>query len=367
MLVPVSIISGSKSVMAESYRKYDQSDLTNPIAELDASCCDGTGTHYSARLLPTTQHHWYYTWSAKLECGKFSSSTPGFFEQSDPTAFWYHPTSAECATETHVGNVTLTASFTVPTSIKYVVDKYDYVCTDSAGSPTTTVYAYQCRFETHLDWFPYSAEAQMIGSSSKDVISNPAPQNLTALLYSKFLPSQIANGTAVLSSPSLPDFSKWNGTVYWQTDAQDAVSPITGQHYPSTSVTDLNFNLTTRTLTLGITGNSGKQGFINVVIPKQLLTGPFNATLDGKTLPIITTPENNDTIVTAPELHYSSHVLTITGATSPTFDYVATSLNSGSVSAGATPTPEFPLPALSLVGAIAIVIVVARRKLRLIG
>ncbi|MEO9320837.1 MAG: hypothetical protein ABI361_09205 [Nitrososphaera sp.] len=351
--------------MADSYRKYDQSDLTNPIAELDATCCDGTGTHYSARLLPTTQHQWQYVWGAKLECGEFSSSTPGLDENSDPTAFWYHPTPAECTTETHTGNVTLTAIFTVPTNIRHVFDQYAYVCTDSAGSPAATVYAYQCSFERHFDTAPIMGES-LVFSSSHVVISNP-PQNLTAVLYSKFLPSQIANGMAVLSSPSLPDFSKWNGTVYWQTDAQDAVSPITGQHYPSTSVTDLNFNVTTRTLTLGINGTSGKHGFINVVIPKQLLTGPFNATLDGKTFPIITTPENNDTIVTAPELHYSSHILTITGATSPTFDNAIASLNSGSVSAGATPTPEFPLPALALVGAIAVVIVVARRKLRLIG
>lgn len=157
---------------------------------------------------------------------------------------------------------------------------------------------------------------------------------------------------AQIAFPLIPSVSKDQSAVEWQTDLQYATSPITGESYPTTSVTGFSFNATTHSMLFNITGTSSNQGFINILVPGQLLSGPFKATFDGNSIPISTTAQGNDTVVQA-SIHYSSHVLNVTGSSSPALDNAVIVMpgqsqagtSAGGSTSGPTPTPEFPFPA----------------------
>jgi len=348
--------------------------LTNPILSLNAKCCDGTGTDFSANMLQDSQVHWSITWSASVECGEFN-----VVSTSPPHAFWYHPTPQLCKTDTHTGTVSLIASYFSSITNSYgasVLNEDRYTCTDSIGSPSDVVSGDSCTFQRTFWMKPtFVLGGDSILSTEtlpKPINANPPSSQSSPSSSST---SSVANGVAQIAFPLIPSVSKDQSAVEWQTDRQYATSPITGESYPTTSVTGFNFNSTTHSMLFNITGTSSNQGFINILVPGQLLSGPFKATFDGNSIPISTTAQGNDTIIQT-TLHYSTHVLNVTGTSSPALDNAvivipgenstsSTTIGNPS-SSGPTPTPEFPFPAtigLMMAAVFSIVIFISRKRM----
>ena len=259
-----------------------------------------------------------------------------------------------------------------------------YRCTDSAGSPSNVVPGDSCTFERMFDYQPELGPI-FVGNDLTGHLSKPQkpidvnPPSSSGQSSSSSSSSQSAGsavyGMSQLSFPFLSNIPQSVGTVEWQTDPQSATSPLTGESYTTTSVTGFNFNSTTHSMLFNITGTSSNQGFINILVPGQLLSGPFKATFDGNSIPISTTAQGNDTIIQT-TLHYSTHVLNVTGTSSPALDNAvivipgenstsSTTIGNPS-SSGPTPTPEFPFPAtigLMMAAVFSIVIFISRKRM----
>jgi hypothetical protein len=385
MVFPVIASEKAMAQSSDSGNASQQPVYANPILSLNAKCCDGFGTDYTATLLQDTTIDWSYIWASSLECGTFN-----VISHNPPHAFWSHPTPDQCTTDTHSGTVTLSAYHLsrVPNSHgnyyghgHYNVDIYR--CTDSAGSPSNVVPGDSCTFERMLDYQPTVSE--FLGQNLTSYLEHPPKLIITngnqpssAGQLSPSSPASTSStvyGMVSMWFPFSASIPQETGTVEWQTDQQFAISPITGESYPTTSVTGFSFNATTHSMLFNITGTSSKQGFINILVPGQLLTGPFNATYDGNPIPITTAAQGNDTIIQT-TLHYSTHVLNITGTSSPALDdavFVIPGENSTSSttignpsSSGPTPTPEFPFPAimgLMMAAVFSIVIFISRKRM----
>jgi hypothetical protein len=372
MVFPVIASENALAQSSDSGNASQQPVLANPILSLNAKCCDGYGTDYSATLLQGTQVKWDYDWVARVECGHFE-----VLSYNPPHAFWHHPTPWQCDTDTHEGDVTLLAFafFDDNTHTSFHISVDTYTCTDPNGSPSNVVPGDSCTFKREI----FSRPDSVISENSVFAVKTlPKPINANTS-SSPGQPSantgNVVNGMAQLTFPLIPSISNATGTVEWQTDQQFATSPITGESYPTTSVTGFDFNAATHSMLFNITGTSSSKGFINILVPGQLLSGPFKATYDGNPIPISTTAQGNDTVIQT-TLHYSTHVLNVTGTSSPALDnavFVIPGENSTSSttignpsSSGPTPTPEFPFPAimgLMVAAVFSMVIFISRKRM----
>ncbi len=97
MVFPVIASEKAMAQSSDSGNASQQPVYANPILSLNAKCCDGFGTDYTATLLQDTTIDWSYIWASSLECGTFN-----VISDNPPHAFWSHPTPDQCTTDTQV-------------------------------------------------------------------------------------------------------------------------------------------------------------------------------------------------------------------------------------------------------------------------
>jgi hypothetical protein len=94
----------------------------------------------------------------------------------------------------------------------------------------------------------------------------------------------------------------WNGMAY----SVDTVS--------NSTITDLSFKETLKTLTFNVTGANGTMGFCRVTIPLSLMSGEWTVTVNGKSISYSATTYGNYTYIYF-TYHHSTETIQITSTT----------------------------------------------------
>jgi parallel beta-helix repeat protein len=94
----------------------------------------------------------------------------------------------------------------------------------------------------------------------------------------------------------------WNGTAY-------SVNTVS-----NSTITNLSFNATLKTLTFNVTGTNGTTGFCRVAIPLSLMSGEWTVTVNGTSISYSTTTYGNYTYVYF-TYHHSTETVKITSTT----------------------------------------------------